>query len=107
MTSWYQSVKSYIVKPPPPPKEEMSEADDVKENDAPEISANKKTDEAHDPSQQPGILWRMSSGVYNTASGAVGMGVGGVKWAAGKGYDVVSKVPVPSVPRLRRKDKNE
>ena len=68
-----------------------------------------------DPAQQPGLLWRMSSGVYYGASGAVGMGVGSVKWVAGKGYDagsavvgttkaVVSKVPVPT---LRKKDKKE
>lgn len=48
-------------------------------------------------------------------TGAVGLGVGGVKWAAGKGYNagsavigttrtIVSKVPVPT---LKKKDKKE
>ena len=64
-----------------------------------------------DPSKQPGVIWRVSSGLYNTATGAVGMGVGGVKWVAGKTYDVgsavVSKVPKPTVPTWRRKDKKE
>ena len=57
----------------------------------------------------------MSSGVYHGATGAVGMGVGGVKWVAGKSYDagsavvgttkaVVSKVPIPT---LKKKDKKE
>ena len=49
--------------------------------------------------------------------GAVGLGVGSVKWVAGKSYDagsavvgttkmVVSKVPVP-VPKWRTKPKSE
>ena len=59
------------------------------------------------------MLWRMTSGVYNTATGAVGAGVGGVKWVAGKTYNVstavgsavASKVPVPNF--SKKKDKNE
>lgn len=53
----------------------------------------------------------MSSGVYNTTASAVGMGVGGVKWVAGKSYDVgttvVSNVKVPKLSSLKRKDKKE
>lgn len=64
-----------------------------------------------EPASQGSVFWRVSSGLYNTASGAVGLGVGGVKWVAGKSYDVgstvVSHVKVPSIPRLKRKDKNE
>lgn len=64
-----------------------------------------------EPAPQGSVFWRVSSGLYNTASGAVGLGVGGVKWVAGKSYDVgstvVSHVKVPSIPRLKRKDKNE
>ena len=72
-------------------------------------------------SQAPagGYLWRFSSGLVSTTAGAitgaVGLGVGGVKWVAGKGYSagsavidttktVVSKVPVP---QLKKKAKNE
>ncbi|KAK0053456.1 hypothetical protein Bpfe_017154, partial [Biomphalaria pfeifferi] len=81
-------------------------------------------------STQPsgGFLWRMSSGIYSTAtgavSGAVGYGVGGVKWVAGKTIDVgsvvahktidagsavASKLPLPtvSVPFVAKKDKKE
>jgi hypothetical protein len=60
---------------------------------------------------QGNIVWRMTSGVYSTASSAVGMGVGGVKWVAGKSYDVgttvVSNVKVPKLSSFRRKDKKE
>lgn len=66
-----------------------------------------------------GYLWRFSTGLVSTTtgaiSGAVGLGVGSVKWVAGKSYDagsgvisttkaVVSKVPVPT---LKKKPKKE
>ena len=64
-----------------------------------------------------GIVWRMSSGLYNVTTGAVGYGVGGVKWVAGKSYDVTSAVgsavttgvkKVPStIATLKKKDKKE
>ena len=65
---------------------------------------------------QAGIIWRVSSGVgsglYSVTSGALGYGVGGVKWAAGKSYEagaaVVNHVKVPSIPLLtKKKDKKE
>ena len=70
-----------------------------------------------EPQPARSLLWRLSSGVYNTAAGAVNVGVGSVKWVAGTGYTagatvisttktVASKVPVPSI-SLRRKDKKE
>ena len=41
----------------------------------------------------------------------MGAGIGGVRWVAGKTYDVsaavVSKVPVPSLPLRKKKDKDE
>ena len=64
-----------------------------------------------------GIVWRMSSGLYNVTTGAVGYGVGGVKWVAGKSYDVTTAVgsavttgvkKVPStIATLKKKDKKE
>ena len=66
-----------------------------------------------------GYLWRFSTGLVSTTTGAitgaVGLGVGSVKWVAGKSYDagsgvlnttraVVSKVPVPT---LKKKSKKE
>lgn len=38
------------------------------------------------------MLWRMSSHLYNAGSGAVGLGVGTVKWAASTTYNVGSGV---------------
>lgn len=57
----------------------------------------------------------MSSGLYNVTTGAVGYGVGGIKWVAGKGYDVsssvgsavTSRVKIPTSATFRRKDKKE
>lgn len=66
-----------------------------------------------------GYLWRFSSGVIGTTSGAVsgavGLGFGGIKWVATKGYSagsavvgttktVASKVPIPT---WKKKDKKE
>ena len=49
-----------------------------------------------EPVDKGGLLWRMSSGLYNTSksavSGTVGMGVGGVKWVAGTSYNVTAGV---------------
>lgn len=98
----------------PAMKEEKTE-----EIEEPVLPSNKKTDEIYDPSLQPGILWRVSSGLASGVTGTVGMGVGSVKWVAGKSYDataavgnavavttkgVMNKVTLPAV---RKKDKKE
>lgn len=60
-----------------------------------------------------GILRRVSSGVYNVGAGAVGLGVGTVKWAASSTYSIGSAVVSTGVNTARRvagakpKDKNE
>jgi len=89
------------------------------DNEEKELPSNKKTDEIYDPSSQPNILWRVSSGIASGVTGTVGMGVGSVKWVAEKGYDataavgnavaistkgVINKVTLPAV---RKKAKNE
>ena len=75
------------------------------------------------PPPSGGYLWRFSTGVLSTTTGAltgaVGLGVGGVKWVAGKGYSagtavgsvvidttktVVSKVPVQSISKKAKKE---
>lgn len=118
MAKIYESVKSCLYKGPGPQQVEVIQAQDVQEggsmystSPASTAYSNKKTDDTADQSQQAGFLWRMSSGVYSTAAGAVGAGIGGVRWVAGKTYDVgsavASKVPVPSLPLGKKKDKNE
>lgn len=121
MSYLYQSVKGYIFKAPPAEpkedeekkKEENIEEKEVEEEEEEEKigESDKKTDEVTEQVPQRNIVWRMTSGVYSTASSAVGMGVGGVKWVAGKSYDVgttvVSNVKVPKLSSLRRKDKKE
>ncbi|KAL8618738.1 hypothetical protein ACOMHN_015148 [Nucella lapillus] len=115
MAKIYETVKSCLYKGPGPQQVEViTDVSDVKEQDGKTSMSstsysNKKTDETTDPSQQSGILWRVTSGVYSTATGAVGAGIGGVRWVAGKTYDVgsavASKVPVPGLGK--KKDKNE
>ncbi|GFR94864.1 transmembrane protein 263 [Elysia marginata] len=90
-------------------------------------SSDKKTDVSkEEPTAQGGFLWRMSAGLYNTTTGvvtgAVGYSVDGVKWVAGKTVDVgsavahktidassavTSKLPLPSIPFVSKKDKKE
>ncbi|KAK6190407.1 hypothetical protein SNE40_002286 [Patella caerulea] len=112
MATLYNSVKSCIFKSPPASQQSevtKNDPDDIKEPESKTLAADKKTDEVHDPANQPGIIWRMSSGVYSTATGAVGLGVGGVKWVAEKTYDAGSAVysRAPSNPLRKKKDKNE
>lgn len=101
MSRLYQSVKSCIYKDVPV-TEGVQQTKDV---DA--ANSNKKTDEQANADKQPGMIWRMSSGLYNTASGAVGLGVGGVKWVVGVGSSVVGHVPIPGKSRWKTKDKSE
>ncbi|GAB1608396.1 uncharacterized protein LOC115214189 [Argonauta hians] len=111
MSRLYQSVKSCIYKETP---ESVDSRPNTTTNDI-NKQDNKKTDVQTDPSQQPGMIWRMSSGLYSTATGAatgaVSLGVGSVKWVAGKGYDVghavVTRVPIPGASRWKTKDKSE
>ncbi|XP_076450043.1 uncharacterized protein LOC143286385 [Babylonia areolata] len=119
MAKIYDTVKSCLYKSPGPQQVEViTDVSDIKESDSKtslssssssSLYSNKKTDETTDPNQQGGILWRVTSGVYSTATGAVGAGIGGVRWVAGKTYDVgsavASKVPVPGLGK--KKDKNE
>ncbi|GIY31365.1 uncharacterized protein CDAR_610081 [Caerostris darwini] len=60
-----------------------------------------------------GLIWRMSSRLYNIGSGAVGLGVGSVKWAASTTYTVgtgvvsatqtvVSKVVPSALPKPKK-----
>lgn len=93
------------------PELESLKSEVNEENTAGQSKCDKKTDEVTDERSKGNLLWRMSSGLYSTATGAVGYGVGSVKWVAGKTYDVgstvVSHVKVPSASTFKRKDKKE
>ncbi|ESO10296.1 hypothetical protein HELRODRAFT_183761 [Helobdella robusta] len=86
-----------------------------------QTTTNTETPTQQDQQQQQngGYVWRLSSGLVNSTtgviSGAFGLGYGGVKWVASKGYsagevvvdttkNIVGKVPVAA---LKRKDKKE
>ncbi|KAK2142920.1 hypothetical protein LSH36_897g00042 [Paralvinella palmiformis] len=45
--------------------------DELKENDAPELRSDKKTDEIIEPPKPVSLVWRVSSGLYNTTTGAI------------------------------------
>ncbi|WAR03643.1 hypothetical protein MAR_010201 [Mya arenaria] len=125
MTSLYQTVKSCIIKSPPSEQVEvvtketendvLDNPEHVKEHDSMDFTSNKKTDEQSEQKAQGGVIWRVSSGLgsglYNFTTGAVGYGVGGVKWAAGKSYDVgssvVTHVKNPPLPEMLRKKKDK
>ncbi|KAK3611889.1 hypothetical protein CHS0354_021324 [Potamilus streckersoni] len=127
MANLYQTVKSCVYKTPVSEQvvvvtpadaatitkevEEDEQQEDQDHDTAADLASDKKTDEVAEPQKQAGIVWRLSSGLYSTAAGAVGYGVGGVRWVAGKSYSVgstaASYIKVPSVPRLRKKDKKE
>ncbi|CAL1272549.1 unnamed protein product [Larinioides sclopetarius] len=63
-------------------REDRVSEDEKKEND----QSNQVDD------SNGGLIWRMSSRLYNIGSGAVGLGVGSVKWAASTTYTVGSGV---------------
>ncbi|XP_062583385.1 uncharacterized protein LOC134245136 [Saccostrea cucullata] len=122
MSALIQTIQQCVFKSPaaqpgdlteedPDSRGETMNTEDIRESGTVQTQCDKKTDEVPDQGSNGGLLWKMSSGLYNTASGAVGYGVGSVKWVAGKTYDVgssvVSHVKVPSVTTLRRKDKKE
>ncbi|XP_015906885.1 transmembrane protein 263 isoform X2 [Parasteatoda tepidariorum] len=57
---------------------------DVKDENKPSPSEDASKKQV----QEAGLMWRTASGLYNIGSGAVGIGVGSVKWAASTTYSV-------------------